>query len=194
MSEPIPLATVQTTVFEFLRHRDDAVVFGAHAVNAYVEQVRMTQDVDILSDRAEEFAKELRDHLHQTLNIAVRQGTVAAGMGIRLFQIQNPKNRHLVDIRHVDELPASQRIHDVLLLLPSELIAQKVLSMVNRRNTPKGMTDVADLRRLLLTFPELKAEQGEVADLLRKTDAADNLVTAWQDLVAEEFIEDTDDY
>ena len=32
--------------------RDDAAVFGAQAVNAYVDQPRMTQDVDILSPRA----------------------------------------------------------------------------------------------------------------------------------------------
>ena len=49
MREQVPLAVVQDAVLEFLQHRNDAAVFGAQAVNAYVEQPRMTQDVDILS-------------------------------------------------------------------------------------------------------------------------------------------------
>ena len=32
MREPLPLATIQNAVLEFLRQRDDAVVFGAQAV------------------------------------------------------------------------------------------------------------------------------------------------------------------
>ena len=43
--EPLPLATIQAAVFEFLRDRDDVVVFGAQAVNAYVGEPRMTQDI-----------------------------------------------------------------------------------------------------------------------------------------------------
>lgn len=60
MSEPLPLATIQNAVLEFLRDRDDGVVFGAQAVNAYVAEPRMTQDVDVLSTRAEDLAEELR--------------------------------------------------------------------------------------------------------------------------------------
>jgi len=47
VKEPLPLATVQEAVLEFLQGRDDAVVYGAQAVNAYVDEPRMTQDVDI---------------------------------------------------------------------------------------------------------------------------------------------------
>ena len=36
MREQLPLATIHDAVLEFLRGRDDAVVFGAQAVNAYV--------------------------------------------------------------------------------------------------------------------------------------------------------------
>ena len=60
MREPLPLATIHDAVLEFLRGRTDAVLFGAHAVNAYVDESRMTQDVDILSPRAAELAEELR--------------------------------------------------------------------------------------------------------------------------------------
>lgn len=54
MREPLPLAAIQDAIlFEFLPGRDDAVLYGAQAVNAYVEESRMTQDVDIASPRAE---------------------------------------------------------------------------------------------------------------------------------------------
>jgi hypothetical protein len=35
MREPLPLATIHDAVLEFLRGRTDAMLFGAHAVNAY---------------------------------------------------------------------------------------------------------------------------------------------------------------
>src|SRR3954468_2005554 len=72
MREPLPLARIQDAVLEFLRHRDDAALFGAQAVNAYVDEPRMTQDVDILSPRAAELAEELRSHIAATFHIAVR--------------------------------------------------------------------------------------------------------------------------
>ena len=36
MNEPHPLALVQRAVFEFLREQTDYAIFGAQAVNAYV--------------------------------------------------------------------------------------------------------------------------------------------------------------
>src|SRR5207302_6950360 len=72
MGEPLPLATIQDAVLEFLRGRDDAVLFGAQAVNAYVDQSRMTQDVDIASTRAEELVQEIRTFLNHRFHIDVR--------------------------------------------------------------------------------------------------------------------------
>src|SRR5437868_4574693 len=77
MREPLPLATIQNAVLEFLRGRDDAVVYGAQAVNAYVGEPRMTQDIDLLSPRAGELAEELRDYLRRRFHIAVRVRQVA---------------------------------------------------------------------------------------------------------------------
>ena len=59
MGERLPLATIHDAVLEFLRGRDDAALYGAQAVNAYVDEARMTQDVDILSPRAAELAEEI---------------------------------------------------------------------------------------------------------------------------------------
>ncbi|MGB3200525.1 MAG: hypothetical protein WBA99_06465, partial [Nodosilinea sp.] len=50
MGETLPLATLQAGVLEFLKQRDDAVLFGAQAVNAWVNEPRMTQDIDLLSN------------------------------------------------------------------------------------------------------------------------------------------------
>src|SRR5271166_1209719 len=129
MREPLPLATIHDAVFEFLRGRTDAVLFGAYAVNAYVGEARMTQDIDLLSPRAIDLAEELRGHLSQRLLIAVRVRTVANGLGHRLYQVCKPTNRHLVDIRMVESMPAYQEMMGVLVVLPVVLISQKVQSM-----------------------------------------------------------------
>src|SRR5215212_2736396 len=100
MREPLPLAKIHDEILQFLRHRDDAVLFGAQAVNAYVDEPRMTQDVDILSTRARELAEELRDHLAKKFTIATRVRSVAHDQGFRIYQLRQPKNRHLADVRH----------------------------------------------------------------------------------------------
>src|SRR5437588_4290349 len=164
MREPLPLATIHDAVLEFLRGRDDAVLFGAQAVNAYVNESRMTQDVDIMSPRAEELAEELRAFLNKRFHIAVRVRRVREGLGYRIYQVQKPENRHLVDIRPVAELPPAKQVKKVLVVTPPELIAGKVSAWVRRRGKPKAGSDWRDLAVLLLTFPELKREEGPVME------------------------------
>lgn len=137
MKEPLPLAKVHDAVLDFLRNRDDAVLFGAQAVNAYVDDPRMTQDVDILSTRAAELAEELRSHLASLFHIAVRVQAVAQGKGFRVYQLREPKNRHLADIRQVEELPPTQLVAEVRVPLPEELIAQKIISLSSRLGQPR---------------------------------------------------------
>src|SRR5438874_9585059 len=81
MREPLPLSVVQDAVFEFLEHRDDAVVFGAQAVNAYVSERRATEDVDLASTRAKDLAEELRAFLGEKFHIAIRIREVRGGIG-----------------------------------------------------------------------------------------------------------------
>src|ERR1041384_8588051 len=128
MREPLPLATVHEAVLEFVRGRDDVVVFGATAVNAYVSEPRMTQDIDLMSTRAAELAEEVRAHLSEGFHIAVRVRVIGEGKGYRVFQIRKEGNRHLVDIRPVTSLPASQCVEDVPVVSPPDLIALKVAS------------------------------------------------------------------
>ncbi len=187
MSETLPLATIQEAVLEFLRGRDDVVVFGAQAVNAYVPEPRMSQDIDLLSPRAAELAEELRTHLSDRFHVAVRVREVADGRGYRLYQIQKTGNRHLVDIRLVTSLPPSQRIAQVLVVSPEELIALKVIAYHLRRGQPKSGTDWRDIAMLLLTFPDLKISDGLVAERLRAENAGEEVIKLWQELVNQEI-------
>ncbi len=193
MREPVPLATIHDAVLQFLRGRTDAVLFGAHAVNAYVDESRMTQEVDILSPRGAELAEELRAHLSGRFQIAVRIRTVADGIGHRLYQLRKPKNRHLVDVRSVKTLPPHQVVDNVLVISPVDLICQKVVCMVSRSKSAKGPTDLTDVRRLLLTFPDLKSLDGEVANGLRSLGAPDVVLEAWRDVVELEIEAEDDD-
>lgn len=187
MREPLPLATIHQAVLEFLRGRNDVVVFGATAVNAYVAEPRMTQAIDLVSSRAAELAEELRAHISERFYIAVRVRVVGAGKGYRLFQIQKNGNRQLVDVRPVTSLPKANRIEDILVVSPPELIARKVISYHSRRSQPKGFSDMRDLAMLLLTFPELKSESGAVSETLQSIGAKEEAMTAWRELVAQEI-------
>lgn len=193
MGEPHPLATIHDAVIDFLRGREDAALYGAQAVNAYIDEPRMTQDVDIMSSRAAALADELRVHLNERFHIAIRIREVNQDLGFRLYQVRKPKNRHLVDVRQVDQLPPCNLVEGVLVPTPSELICQKVVSMSNRPHTPKGLTDGADLSRLLLTFSDLKSIVGPVADALLASGANEAAHHAWRDLVAQEILPDDED-
>lgn len=193
MKEPLPLARIHDAVLDFIRNRDDAVLFGAQAVNAYVEEPRMTQDVDILSTRASQLAEEIRAHLAAEFTIAVRVREVASGRGFRVFQLREPKNRHLVDIRQTESLPANQLIAEVRVLSPEELIAQKVISLTARSNQPKGDTDRRDLKMLLLQYPGLKTESGTVTTCLKCAHATQETLAEWAKIVASSIEPQGDD-
>ena len=187
MHEQVPLATIHEAVLEFLRNRDDVVLFGAQAVNAYVDEPRMTQDIDLMSSRAGELAEELREHLNQLFHLAIRVREIGEGRGYRLFQVRKLGNRHLVDLRPVEKLPLSQRIEQVLVMQPAELIASKVISFHQRKGKPKSGTDWRDLAMLLLTFPELKSEVGAVMERLIAANVDAAIIEVWKELVATEI-------
>ncbi len=194
--ETLPLSTIQNAVLEFLQGRDDVVLFGAQAVNAYVPEPRMTQDVDLVVLNAVAFADELRAYLSERFHIALRVREIGAGRGYRLYQVQKTGNRHLVDIRPAEQLPQAQRIADVLVMAPAELVAAKVLAYANRQGSPKSGTDWRDLAMLLLAFPELKSTPATVAARLAAMGAGDDVQAAWQRLAAQEIraADETDEF
>jgi Nucleotidyl transferase AbiEii toxin, Type IV TA system len=98
-----------------------------------------------------------------------------------------------VDLRAAESLPHAERIEDVLVMSPPELIAHKVISYHARRDQPKAGTDWRDLALLLLTFPELKKEEGAVSEALRSMKAGEEVMKAWGELVAQAIVEPEDD-
>jgi hypothetical protein len=193
MREPLPLATVHEAVLEFVRGRDDVVVFGATAVNAYVSEPRMTQDIDLMSPRAAELAHELRDFLSERFHIAIRVRVIGEGKGYRVFQIRKEGNRHLVDLRPVVTLPQTELIDGVRVITAAELIARKVISFHSRRGQPKSGTDWRDVAMLLLAFPKLKAESGPVTDILSLLGATEDEMKTWSEVVHQEISKPDDD-
>lgn len=191
MHEPLPLSKIQAAVLEFLQGRDDAVLFGAQAVNAYVNEPRATQDVDILSTRAHEFAEELREHLSERFHIAVRVREIK-DKGLRLYQTRKEGNRHLVDVRNEKEFPANQQIEEIRVLTPVELIVSKIISYQARRGKPKSGTDWRDIAMLLVRFPNLKVTDGEVEKILSLRYEDENAIKFWKDIVKQDLSIDDD--
>ena len=185
------LADVFREVLSFLSERPDAMIFGAHAVNAYVEPPRMTSDVDVMSTDAESLADDLRDRLAKKFHIAVRVRTVAGGSGFRVYQLRPEKNRHLVDVRQVDELPDAERVDGIQVVAPADLVVMKLVSFVARRSTDKGISDRLDLHRMLLAFPEFRKPRSAVFKLL--DDASVGVRGAWAEILSEQINRSDDD-
>lgn len=183
MEEPVPLGAIHETVLAFLRDREDAVVYGAQAVNSHVAQMRMTEDVDLASTRAKELAEELRDHLARRFHLAIRVREVRDGLGYRVYQARRTGNRHLVDIRSVSQLPECERRHRILVVTALQLVAEKVFAYAARRNQPKGGTDWRDIAQLLLAFPGLKVHDGDVQERLKVLGAGQEVLLTWRRLV-----------
>ncbi len=177
-------------MLEFLQGRVDVVLFGAQAVNAYVSEPRMTQDVDLLSTRAEDFAEELRHHLSATFHIALRVREIVEAKGFRIYQTRKEGNRNLVDVGSVENFPETETVEDIRILSPLELIASKVISFHSRRGKPKLGTDWRDLAVLLLRFPELKEK---VALDLKAKNVGEAILETWAELERQDFEFEEDD-
>jgi len=193
MSNEVTLGEIHRVVLNFLKGRVDSMVFGAQAVNLYVDEPRMTQDVDVMSIHGSEVAELIRAEVHQRLNIAVRVRSVANERGFRVYQLRSPTNRHLVDVRQVDKLLPSSEFEGILVVNPDELVVLKLISLASRLNTPKGMTDRADLLRLLLKFPEFRTNRETIDMILVRQEAPVDVVTLWSEFCNTIIEVDADD-
>lgn len=194
MNETLPLSKIHGAILEFLQGREDVVLFGAQAVNAYVSEPRMTQDIDLLSTNAEAFSEKLRDYLSDKFHIAVRILEIKE-KGFRIYQIRNEGNRHLVNVRIVSGFPQTLTIENIRVLSPAELIASKVISFQSRFGKSKSWTDRRDLIVLLLRFPELKIKNGEVEAVLQRDGANEMVLNFWAEIVEQDLqieVEDED--
>lgn len=189
--ETLPLSQIHGAVLEFLQGRKDVALLGAHALNAYVSEPRMTQDVDLLSTNPKEFAEELTEHLSETFKIAVCVREVAQGKGYRFYQKCKEGNRHLVDVRFVAQFPNTEQIENINVLAPTELIVSKMISFQSRYGNPKSFTDRRDLAVLLLRFPELKEK---VTETLQSKNVGDAVLKMWSEIEAQDLRDqDSDD-
>ena len=189
--EPLPLATVFREVLDFLSGRADAVLVGAQAINAYCDPPRMTADIDVLCTDAVGLAEALRQHLADKFHIAVRVREVV-DEGFRVYQVRKPKNRHLIDVRQVSELPDHQSMGGVSVIAPLALAAMKVIAIAGRKGREKELSDRLDLQRLLNVFPELRTPAGGVAGLLRSGQVQSSTIDLWTTLSSERFEPDSD--
>jgi hypothetical protein len=195
MREPLPLYRVHEAIFEFCRGRPELTIFGAQAVNIYVAEPRMTQDVDIFSPTPLETAEALATALNGAFHIAVRVREIAGGKAYRVYQLRNEGNRHLADVRitefSLDDATEKEGIRYVSLPL---MVAMKASALAKRRLAPKGATDLADVRRLLLAHPELRNADGPVSEAIRRIGAGEEVTRIWDELRAEPAVADEDDY
>jgi hypothetical protein len=63
---------------------------------------------------------------------------------------------------------------------------------MRKQQPPKGATDLADLRRLLLSHPELRSEAGPVVEAIARTGGGEDVAAAWRDLLSEPMVSDED--
>lgn len=190
MREPLPLATIHEALLDFLRGRKDVVLFGAFAVNAYVSEPRMTQDIDLLSTDAKKLAAELKFFLSEKFHIAVRVREIG-DKGLRIYQVRKEGNRHLIDIRSVTEFPKTETVENIQVLSPLELIVSKIISFQSRYGKPKSWTDRRDLAVLLLQFPELKEN---VLETLQAKNVSKAVLETWAEIASQDFqFEDEDE-
>lgn len=191
MREASPLFRIQEAIFEFCRDQPDVAIFGAQAVNFYVKQPRMSQDVDLLCTRPGVVAADLARSLGELFHIATRVRELASGKAYRVFQIRSEGNRHLADLR-LAEFPLTDLVErdGIRYVSLPVLAALKTCALVKRRQAPKGATDLADLRRILLAHPELRQDQAGVAEAIRVVGGGQEEITQWTALLAEALVSD----
>ncbi len=183
MNEPHPIGMVQGAVFDFLREQTDYAIFGAQADNAHASETRATEDVNIVAIKGLAFAEAIARYLNKRFYIATRVRSVRDGIGFRVYQIQKPKNRHLVDVRPSPQLPPHQLVDGVQVVTPAESVANKLESFASRSGKRKGYTDGRDILAMLETFPNLKTFHGPVHDRLVANGVAPPVFDLWRQWV-----------
>jgi hypothetical protein len=76
---------------------------------------------------------------------------------------------------------------------PIDLAAIKAISMTARSGQEKGLSDRLDLHRLLRAFPELRVDEGSVAERMRALGASEPAFAAWREVAARPLASGEDD-
>ena len=184
-------AALHLAAVRALKGRTDAALFGTHAVNALVSEVRATPDVDVLATRPAEVAAAVVDAVRERCGVTL---SITEGRnGLVLDRPDGTRGHHVADVRPVDRLPPVRRVERAVVVAPAELIAGKLAVATARAGQPRSHTDRRDIHGLLLTFPDLKTETGEVRDRLLANGAPPEALAAWSDWVTREIEPDGGD-
>ena len=192
MKEPLPLATVWKELAAYLMGTPDLVLFGSHAVNAYVAEERMSSDVDVLSREPAQAAEEIRRFLSERFAIETGVREPRAGV-FRIHEVRQPKNRALVDVHEAREVPPHQMVEGLRVLAPVELAARKAIAMTARAGKDKGLSDQLDLHRLAQAFPALGIDPNAVTERLRSLGAHESAIAGWLEIARQPLEPDDDD-
>jgi hypothetical protein len=112
--------------------------------------------------------------------------------GSRVYQLREPKNRHLCDVRQVDAMPDSRIIEGVRVVAPEVLAAMNAVSIVARATREKGLSDKLDLARLCRALPAPKDPEVAIA-ACAALGAGQREVDAWLEIARLELSPDDDE-
>ena len=129
--------------------------------------------------------------MSELFHIAVRVREIGDGKVFRIYQTRKEGNRHLVNIRPIEDFPETQTVEEIRILSPIELIVSKVISFHSRKGIPKAGTDWRDLAVLILRFPELKEK---VSAALQAKNIDEAVLETWSEIKSQDLrIEDEDE-
>jgi hypothetical protein len=108
-----------------------------------------------------------------------------------VFQVRSEGNRHLADLRRA-EFPLTDIVErdGIRYVGLATLTALKISALVKRRLAPKGATDLADIRRVLLAHPELRDDKERVPTAIRAVGGGDVELRQWLELLAQPLVSD----
>ena len=188
MGEPLPLATLQQVVLEFLRRARRCGRLRGAGRECLCE--RATHDARPRSSHRPTRSGSRRNCVPicgsgSTLPCAYAVSVEGGGcVCFRCARLATVTWWTCALLRPYQERNASR---GVLVLAPADLIASKVVAYYQRRGQPKSGTDWRDLAMLLLTFPALKCDPGPVGECLQAAGAAPEVLAAWQAVVAQDI-------
>jgi hypothetical protein len=83
-------------------------------------------------------------------------------------------------------------VENVSVVTPQELLANRLMTLRRRVQSPVSGIDRCDIARLLIRFLELRLANGPIIDRLRELTADEVVLALWRTIVSEEIQPDDD--
>lgn len=191
--EPHPIWVVQDVIFEALENRVDVVMTGSHAVNAYVDEARWAEDVDVLARDTKAVAQQLADYIEARLPMELEVTHAVKRDALIVRQANRDRGRRFVHVHEVAEFPAYRVIQGVRVLEPAITVAHKMLTLARRWSSATAGIDRRDVAYMLLAFPEFKNMEGPVSDAFAELEASPKTMELWKEIVEAPLLPEDDD-